>query len=200
MKRAFLGFGIILLSAGLMQAEGFTLYTGKANKTQCIGIALGGDIWDFLQLQVDAMKYLKQDAALRSDDPTLNRSDFLGVSATFVLKLPLHLVPYLDRFDYIQPYILAGRGYAIESLSAAYIDAPNAVDGAKGMFSKLRSFNSFGYGLIVMISPQFGLKVDYRTIDMAGHTGMGIPGRKFGRTTVGICVGPYKNPIKRIKK
>lgn len=200
MKKALIGFGIVLASAAALGAEGFTLYTGKANNTSYLGVAIGGDIGDFLQLQIDMMKYLKDDPSLHSDVPELSRGDFLGVSGNFVLKFPLQLIPYLDRFDYIQPYISVGRGIAAENTGAAYNDAPNPVDGKTGIFNKLRPFKSFGYGLLIMITSKFGLKVDYRSVNLSEHKGLGLPGRKFSRLSFGICFGPYKKEIKRIKK
>jgi hypothetical protein len=200
LKKAILVLSFIFFLFHFLYAENFTLYTGKANKTQYIGASLGGDIWDFLQLQVDGLKYLKDDSGLHSDDPIYNRGDFLGLSLNFVLKLPIHLIPYLDRFDYIQPYVLVGRGYGIENLAGDYHAAENAVDKKTGLFSKILSFNSFGYGLIFMITSRFGIKVDYRSVNISEHEGMGLPARKFGRVSFGICFGPYKEDIKRIKK
>jgi len=199
-KKALIGFGIVLASAIALRAEAFTLYTGKANNTKYAGFAFGGEIGDFLQLQIDVMKYLKDDPSLHSDLPELSRGDFLGVSGNFVLQIPLQLIPHLNRFDYIRPYILVGRGIASENIGGNYNDAPNPVDGKTGIFNKLRSFSSFGYGLVVMISPAFGLKVDYRSLNLSAHTGLGLPGRKFNRLSIGICFGPYKKEIKRIKK
>jgi len=200
MKRIGFGIVLILMSAALLSAENFTLYAGNANKTQFLGLAISGDVGDFLQFHFDLLKYVKKDQNLISDNPKLDRSDLLGASGTFVLKLPIHLLPYLDRLDYIQPYLSAGTGLAIESTSAEYNDAPGAVDGGTGVFRKVRTFFSFGYGVIVMIATEFGIKLDFRTIDMAAHSGMGLPARKFDRVSVGVCFGPYKSPIKRIKK
>lgn len=200
MKRIGCGIVLILMSAALLSAENFTLYAGNANKTQFFGFAMIGEIGDFLQFHFDAMKYLKKDQSLFSDIPARDRSDLLGVSGLFVLKLPIHLLPYLDRLDYIQPYLSTGAGLAVESLTADYNDAPNAADGGTGLFRKIRTFFSFGYGVIVMISAEFGIKIDFRKIDMTAHSGMGLPARKFDRISVGVCFGPYKTPIKRIKK
>jgi hypothetical protein len=198
LKRAFVGVGLVLVMDAFLGAENLTIYIGKS-KAQFAGVTIGGDIWDFLQLQVDVMKYLKDDTSLHSDDPKLNRGDFLGASVNVVLKLPLHIIPYLDQFDFIQPYLTAGHGFASENLTADYNNLPNPGDNKTGIFNKLWSFNSFGVGLIIMISPQFGLKVDYRSIDLAAQTGLNLPARSFGRTSFGICFGKYKNDVVRIK-
>ena len=201
LKKTILFLALILMSLNLLNAEGQTLYAGKtSNKTQYVGLTLGGDIWDFLQLQFDVMKYLKDDPGFYSDDPKFNRGDFLGVSLNFVLKLPIHLIPYLDQFDYIQPYLLVGRGYGLESLAADYFNQENSVDKKSGIFSKIRAFDSFGYGLVVMVSPTFGIKVDYRSMNLAEHKGSGLQSRSFNRVSFGICFGAYKKPIQKVKK
>jgi len=201
LKKTILFLALILMSLNLLNAESTTLYTGKTStKAQYMGLTFGGDIWDFLQLQFDVLKYLKDDPDLHSDDPIFNRGNFLGVSLNFVLKLPIHLIPYLDQFDYIQPYLLTGRGYGLESLATEYFDQPNSVDEKSGIFSKIRAFDSFGYGLVVMVSPTFGIKVDYRSVNLAEHKGTGLQSRSFGRVSFGICFGAYKKPIPKVKK
>jgi hypothetical protein len=203
MRKGVLGLALAILAAQFAGAENTTLYSGKAStSTQYIGITMGNDALDFLQLQFDVLKYLKDDPALHSEDPKLGRGDFLGVSLNLVLKLPIHLIPSLDSFDYVQPYIVVGRGYAAESLSVDYYDTPTAGTGKTGFFNKLRSFSSFGCGLVVMITPSFGLKFDYRTMKLAELSGLGADGaaRKINRLSVGLCFGAYKKEVKKPKK
>ena len=186
----FLVFGLTHFAA----AENMTLSIGNA-KSQFAAVALGGNIWDFLQLQLDVMKYLKDDTdpALQNPDPKLSRSDFLGVSVVVALKLPIHLIPGLDRFEFIQPYISAGRGYGLESLKTEYNDAPNAgADQKTGFFNKMISFNTLGGGVLFMIAPKFGVKLDYRQMSLAEQKGIPLPARKMTRISIGVAFGAYK--------
>jgi len=199
LKKKIVFLALVFMTVHFMHAEGTTLYIGSTStKAQLAGITFGGDIWDFLQIQVDFMKYIKEDPSLHVDDPAVNRGDFLGASLNVVLKMPIHLIPYLDQFDYIQPYILAGRGYGVESLVTDYFNNPNEGDQKTGVFNKIRGFNSFGVGVVVMLAPKFGLKLDYRSVNIAEHAGMGIAAgqagqaRSFHRISFGVCFGGYK--------
>jgi hypothetical protein len=200
LKRVALVAVVIVLSWTALAAEGLTLYFGKAStQTQYYGVSIGGDIWDFLQLQFDVMKYAKQDPALRNDDPALSRGDWMGASFNIALKLPLHLIPSLDRLEFIQPYILTGFGYGLESFAADYLErtAPN---GKSGLFNWLRPYRALGVGVIVMLSPTVGVKLDYRTLTLNEQADLLLPGRSFNRLSVGICFGPYKTNVPKIKK
>ena len=203
MKKGIWGLVVVLLAVPLAGQEKTTLYTGRATtNTQYGGFTFGNDVFDFLQIQFDVLKYLKDDPALHRDDPSLSRGDFLGVSLNCVLKLPIHIIPLLDSFDYIQPYIVAGRGYAVESLTTDYYEAPSPGNGKTGVFNKLRSFSSFGYGLVVMITPALGLKLDYRTMKLGELSRLGADGaaRKINCLSVGLCFGTYKKEVKKPKK
>lgn len=182
-------------------AEGITFFTGTTSKKVTFGgTNFGGEIIDYLQWQLDAFKYIKKDPDLSTDNPLTDRGDFLGISLNFALKLPIHLIPYLDQFDYIQPYIVQGYGFCLESLAGDYLSAINKVDNKSGVFSKVRSFNSFGYGVVFMISPAVGIKVDSRSVNINEHKGMALEKRKFTRFSIGLSFGTYKEPVKRIKK
>lgn len=196
MKKKFLFILIFLIAFEFSNAENFAIYTGRtSDEVQFLGTSIGGDILHYLQLQLDFFRYIQDDQALYSDNPEENRGDFLGVSLNFALKIPINLIPYLDKFDYIQPYILVGYGYGLESLASEYMDVPDA-DGKTGIFSKMRQFDSFGYGLIVMVASTIGLKIDFRSIKISEHEGMGYPSRKFNRISFGLCFGGYKEKRK----
>jgi len=191
-KQTLLLVVIFFICFQFLSAENFTIYTGSTSKKIAfLGSTIGGDIWHFIQLQLDVFKYLQQDQSLYSAKPENNRGDFLGASINFALKFPIHLIPYLEKLDYIQPYIVAGYGYGIENLASEYINLPDK-DGKTGFFSKLRQFDSFGYGIIIMITPSFGFKIDSRSIKISKDDGMGYPYRRFTRFSFGICFGKYK--------
>jgi hypothetical protein len=199
LKKSIILVTALVLTWTMLGAEGLTLYMGKTSaKARYYGVSIGGDIWDFLQLQFDVMKYFREDPTLHSEDPALNRGNWLGASFNIVLKLPLHLIPYMDRFEYIQPYLLSGYGYGLESLAAEYIDQEDA-NGNSGLFSRLRPYRVLGAGLVIMISPMFGLKIDYRTFNLSEQKDIGLPGRSFDRISIGICFGPYKTSITKGK-
>lgn len=188
MIKKFLFLFIFLIAFGFSRAENLTMFTGvAANKTELLGASLGGDIWHFLQIQFDIFKYLEQDQSLYSSDPEQNRGDFLGISLNFALKIPIHLIPYLDKLDFIQPYVVTGYGFGLENLAGEYIALPD-VNGKTGIFNKIRQFDSFGYGLIIMVVPKIGIKIDYRSIKISELKGMGYTSRKFARISFGICL------------
>ena len=185
---------VLFLVVGLTHfavAENMTLSIGQA-KAQFASVALGGNIWDFLQLQLDVMKYLKDDPGFQNADAKLSHGDFLGVSLVVALKLPIHLIPGLDRFDYIQPYISAGRGYGLESLEAGYNNEPNVGDQKTGFYNKMIAFNTLGGGVLFMIAPKFGVKLDYRQMSLAEQKGIPLPARKMDRISIGVAFGAYK--------
>jgi hypothetical protein len=187
MRKFIILVGISIISLGPLNAESFSIYTGiGANNTELIGVSLGGDIWYFLQFQIDIFKYLKKDSSLSSDNPLLDRSDFFGLSGNFTLKLPIHFLPKLDKLHFLQPYFLAGYGYSLESLNGDYISQPDSEDNT-GIFSKIRAFKSFGGGLIIWLIPKVGIKFEYRSINIAEHKEMGLPSRNFNKITFGLC-------------
>lgn len=197
MKKTFLLLLVSLFTIGFLKAENFTLYTGKTSgHVGFAGVSAGGDVWHFLHLQFDFFKYLQQDQSLHSGIPEENRGDFLGASINFVIKIPIHFIPYLDKLDFIQPYILTGYGYGLENLAGEYLKLPDKY-GNTNWFTKLRQFDSFGYGLILMLSPKFGIKVDYRSIRLPEQDRMGYYYRKFNRLSVGLCFGSYKHKLKK---
>jgi hypothetical protein len=182
---------IFLLVAGLLRAEHFTLYAGRTSvKTELWGVALGADdIWSFLQFQMDFFKYMNKDKetpGLFSEDPALNRSDFLALSGNFVLRIPIHLLPHLYKFNFIEPYISKGIGACLESTATAFMDVLD-LKGKTGVFSKIRRFDSFGGGVIIWVIPKMGLKLDFRSIKIAQNKNMNWPARKFSRFTFGLC-------------
>lgn len=181
------------------QTENLTLYTGTTSVgTQIAGASVGGDIWDFLQAQLDFFKYLNEDPDLFSEFPENNRGDFMGASINFTLKIPIHLFPYMDKFDFIKPYVLVGYGYGLENLKSEYLNVPDK-NGKSGIFSKLRQYDSIGFGLIVMISSTVGVKADYRTINISEHQGMSFPKRSLNRFSVGFCFGGKKEGGKTLR-
>lgn len=198
MRRRLILPTAILAAACFATAENTVLYTGRgSNKAQFIGISQAGDVLDFLQLQFDIMKYVKDDPSLHNEDKLLSRGDFLGVSLNVALKLPIHLIPGLDRFDFIQPYLVVGKGIGAESLSPDYYEFGA---GQGGLFKQLRTFGSFGYGLVVMFAPSIGARLDVRSVNIAESEGMGVNGapRKFQRVSVGLCFGAYKKAPQRL--
>ncbi len=150
------------------------------------GVSLGGDAWHFLQIQLDAFKYMNKDVALSSPLPELSRGDFLGLSGNLVLKLPIHFLPKLDRLDFIQPYVSAGLGFGLESLNSEYLQAEDAA-GKSGFLSKMRLFSSLGGGVIIMVIPVMGIKFDFRSLNVREHEGLQLPARRFNRFSFGIC-------------
>jgi len=196
MKKKFLLLLVFLFVFKYSQAENLTIYSGTTSvNTQYFGATAGGDILDFLQMQIDFFKYLKKDQSLYSSIPGENRGDFLGISFNFALNLPIHLIPSLDKYDYIQPYILVGYGFGVENLSGDYMRVPDK-DGKTGIFSKMRQFDSYGLGLVVMVTPQIGFKVDYRSVNISALEGMGYPSRKFNRFSFGVSFGSKKKTKK----
>jgi len=189
LRRWIFFLALFLITVAAIEAESATIYTGvTSNKARYMGISLGGDIFPYLQCQIDVLKFTKKDSSLYSDTPEENRSDFLGASLNFALRLPIHLIPNLDRLRFIAPYVLAGYGAGLENLSTAYFEVPNA-DGNSGFITKLRPYHSFGGGLIVMLTPRLGVKFDYRSMSMPGLAKMGYPSRKLSRFSFGICLG-----------
>jgi len=174
----------------LKKGENVSVYLGttgnSAGNAQLAGVSLGGNIWHFLQLQVDFFKYIKRDQNLYSADPTLDRSDFTGISGNLVLKIPIHFIPYLDKLEFINPYILVGYGYGLENFTSEFHNLPDK-EGNTGPFSKTRKYESLGAGVIIWVLPTIGIKLDYRSIEMPMHTGMDFPARRFNRVCLGIC-------------
>jgi len=186
----FILWGTSMAQKTRRKGENVTVYTGytgsSADNTQLVGVTFGGDIWHFLQLQVDFFKYLKEDQNLFSSDPTLDRSDFIAVSGNLVLKIPIHLAPYLDKLEFINPYVLIGYGYGLESFNKDFFDVPDS-EGNTGLWSKARQFDSFGFGVIVWPLPTIGVKLDYRSVKISEHEAMSWPARKFNKISIGIC-------------
>ena len=188
-KRWILILGFFLTIRPAMNAEILTLYTGFTSiDTRYLGATLGGDVFPYLQFQLDVFKFTNKYETLSSDIPEQDRSNFLGASLNFALKLPIYLIPHLDRLSFLEPYILVGYGAGLENLKGVYLEVPNA-DGNTGFFTKLRSYHSYGAGLVVMLTSGFGVKFDYRSINMPGLEKMGYPSRKFNRFSFGICLG-----------
>jgi hypothetical protein len=187
MKKAVIVLLLWLLAAGFSRAENFSLYAGKTSvKTNFWGISLGGNIWTFLQLQVDVFKYFSQDLALYSPIKAENRGDFTAVSGNIVLKIPIHLLPYLHDFEFVQPYVLRGYGAGLENLSSEYWDVPN-IDGKPGILTKIRRFDTLGAGIVIMVTRKLGVKADFRSINIIELKGMAYPARRFSRFSFGIC-------------
>lgn len=188
-KKLFLSLLILFVFFEISWAENFTIYSGTtSNEIGLIGVTLGGDVLDFLNMNIDVFKYLKKDQSLYSGIPSESRADFLGASINFNLRFPIHFIPYLDRLDFIQPYLLVGYGYGTESFASEYFQIEDK-NGRSGIFSKLRQFDSFGYGIIIMLTKTAGIKVDFRSIKISDHEGMGFPGRRFSRFSLGLCFG-----------
>ena len=201
MKKGLIFLFLIIITLQTSTAENLTLYTGNTSRNiKYVGCTVGGDILHFLQMQLDVFKYLKNDTdpALYSVNPEENRGDFLGVSINFALKLPIHLIPGLDRYDFVQPYISSGIGYGWENLSGQYMGTENA-DGNSGLFTKMRKFGSLGVGIVGMISQTFGVKIDFRHLNINELTKMNYQKRSFSRLSIGICFGRYKSAPKIIK-
>lgn len=190
MKKMMLFLGLLLSFSAFTKAEHLTIYTGTTStKVPYAGVTLGDYMFPYLQFQIDIFKFTGRDEALSADDPALNRGDFVGGSVNFALKLPLHLLPRLDRLAFLEPYVLVGYGGGLESLKSAYFDVPNN-EGKTGLMTKLRRYRSYGAGLIVMLTYNFGIKLDYRSINISELKEMGYPSRHFNRYSFGICVGP----------
>lgn len=188
MKRAMLGVLLGILAVGFARAESIYIYAGKTSVTTNFwGISLGGNIWSFLQLQVDAFKYFSQDQALYSEIKSENRGDLTSLSGNLALKLPIHLLPYCHALDFFQPYILRGYGAALENLSPEYWDVPD-LNGKTGILTKIRRFDVLGAGAVIMVTPKIGIRVDYRSLNLIEHTGMGYPARRVNRFSFGICI------------
>jgi len=188
MKKAVIVLLLGLLAAGFSRAENLSIYAGKTSvKTNYWGISLGGDIWSFLQLQVDVFKYFSQDQDLYSPIKAENRGDFLGVSGNFVLKIPIHLLPSLHDFEFIQPYVLRGYGAGLENLSSEYWRVPD-VNAKTGLLTKIRRFDVLGAGITIMVTRKLGVRADYRSTNIIEHKGMAYPARRFGRFSFGICI------------
>lgn len=189
LRRCVLLLALFLLTRAATEAESLTFYAGATStKARYMGTSFGGDLFPYLQCQFDIFKFTNKDSSLQSDIPEEDRSDFLGASLNFALRLPLYLIPGLDRLNFISPYVLAGYGAGFENLNGAYFDVPNA-DGQTGILTKLRQYHSYGGGLIVMITSKFGIKLDFRSINMPGLAKMGYPMRKFNRFSFGVCTG-----------
>jgi len=188
-RRWALFLALFLLTLSATKAEKLTFYAGASSgKARHVGASLGGDIFPYLQCQADVFKFTKGDSSLSSEIPDLDRGGFLGASINFALRLPIYLIPGLDSLRFISPYVLAGYGAGLENLSSSYFEVPNA-DGDTGFLTKLRQYHSFGGGLVLMLTSSFGLKFDYRTINMPGLVKMGYPSRKFDRFSFGVCIG-----------
>jgi len=188
-SRCILVLGLFLIICAAMNAEVLTLYTGFTSiQTRYLGATLGGEVFPYLHFQLDVFKFTKKLETLSSAMPEQDRSDFLSASLDFALKLPIYLIPHLDRLSFLEPYILVGYGAGLENLKGVYFDVPNA-DGKTGFFTKLRPCHSYGAGLVVMLTPGFGVKFDYRSINMPGLEKMGYPSRKFNRFSFGVCLG-----------
>lgn len=187
MKKAAMVLMFGLLAAGYARAQTFAVYAGKTSvETNFWGVSLGGNILSFLQLQVDVFKYINHDEALYSPVEAEDRSDFLGLSGNVVLKLPIHLLPYLHSLDFIQPFILRGYGAGLENLSSEYWDAPD-LEGDTGVLTKVRTFDVWGGGVVIMITRKLGIKADYRSLDIPELENMGYPARRINRFSFGIC-------------
>lgn len=196
MKKELFISMIVLFLTQTVFAEDFTIFSGRAStKTQFFGVSFGGEIFDFLFINLDFFKYIKEDESLSSPIPEQNRGKFLAGSLNFDLKIPIHLIPHLDKLEFIQPYILLGYGLGIENLSNDYINFPD-INGKKGFFTKTRQFYSSGFGVILMISSSIGFKMDYRMINISEHKKMEYPSRKFSRIYFGLCLGRYKESDK----
>ena len=188
-SRWILILGLFLITCAAMNAEVLTLYTGFTSiQTRYVGATFGGDVFPYLQFQFDVLKFTNKYETLASVIPEQDRSNFLGVSLNFALKLPIYLIPHLNKLSFLEPYILAGYGAGLENLKQIYLDVPNA-DGKIGFLTKLRSYHSYGAGLVVMLTSGFGVKFEYRSIKMPGLEKMGYPSRKFNRFSFGICFG-----------
>jgi len=189
MRRIVLFLSVFMICWVNMRAEKLTLYTGLASSdAQYIGATMGDDVFSFLNFQLDIHKYTKKDKSLYSAIPEENRSDFLGLSLNLALKFPLYLIPHLDKLDFLEPYVLVGYGIGLENLHDAYLSVPNA-EGRTGMLSKLRQYNSYGAGLIVMFTSVFGVKLEVRSVNIKELEGMGFPARRSDRYSFGICFG-----------
>jgi len=183
MKKAGIVLLLGLVVAGFSRAETVSLYAGKTSvETNFWGISLGGNIWSFLQLQADVFKYFSQDQALEAE----NRGDFLGVSGNIVLKIPIHLLPYLHKLEFVQPYILRGYGAGLESLSSEFWNLPNN-DGKTGVLTKIRRFDALGAGIVIMITRKLGVKADFRSLKIIELEAMAYPARRVNRFSFGIC-------------
>jgi hypothetical protein len=190
MKKLALFLGLLITFSAFTEAENLTIYTGTTStKVPDFGVTLGDYLFPYLQFQLDIFKFTGEDKALTSDDPALDRGDFLGGSLNFALKLPIHLLPRLDRLAFLEPYVLVGYGGGLESLKSAYFDVPNSEE-KTGLMTKLREYRSYGAGLIVMLTDSFGIKLDYRSINISELKEMAYPSRHFNRYSFGICVGP----------
>lgn len=199
MKKKLLIFLVVLFLTQAMFAENLTIFSGTASsKTEFFGMSFGGEILDFLYINFDFFTYIKEDESLYSEIPSENRGNFLAGSLNFELKLPIHLIPNLDKFDFIQPYILFGLGYGVENLAQDYFDLPDN-NGKTGFSTKLRQFYSSGFGAIVMVSPSIGIKIDYRVLNISELQRMDYPSRKIFRLSFGICLGRYKDAVDPIK-
>lgn len=189
-RRCFFLPELFLLILSPAKAERVTFYAGATSSdARYVGASLGGDLFPYLQLQFDIFKFTEKDNSLYSENRAEDRSDFLGASLNFALRLPIYLIPGLDKLNFIYPYLLAGYGAGLENLSSVYLEVPD-VDGDTGIFSKLRQYHTYGAGLVIMLTSKFGLKFDYRNVSMPGLTGMGYSSRKFSRYSFGICIGP----------
>ena len=178
----------VVLSWGFSSGQNLVLFAGKASsQTNFAGGGLGGDIWNFLQFQFDFFKYINKDTNLYSDNPLDNRSDMIALSGNFILKLPIHLLPYLHDFDFVNPFLFTGYGYCLENMAAEYMDQPD-LDNNSGFFSKVRKFDTWGYGLIVWAIPKVGIRLEYRSMNIAEKAAAGLPARKLSRWSFGICL------------
>jgi len=190
MRRTIPFLGLLLLFSAFAKAENLTIYTGAtSHKVSVAGVSLSDYLIPYLQFQLDVFKFTGKDKALHSDDPALNRDDFIAAAFNVVLKLPIHLLPHLDRLAFLEPHFLVGYGFGLESLRSAYFDVPNNEE-KTGLFTKLRQYRSYGAGLVVMLTYNLGLKIDYRSIGISELKGMGYPARRFNRVTFGVCFGP----------
>lgn len=185
----FLFFFVFLLLQTItyLNSETLTIYTGvTSKKTTFLGASLGGEIFPYLNLYIDGFKYLKNDEELYSPEPEKNRGDFGALSINIKLRFPIDLLPYLDKFDYIQPYIVAGYGYGIENFSGAYHQIPDK-NNKTGFFTKVIKFHSFGYGIIFMLSQTTGIKIENMKLNLNELERMGYPARQISRFSLGIC-------------
>jgi len=197
MKKTLFILVTIFFAISLARPENLTLYTGRATtQVSLAGVSVGGDIWHFLGMHIDMFKYIKPDETLYSGVPIENRGDFAGASLNFVLKIPLHLIPYLHRLEFIQPYFSTGYGFGLENLAGEYLKKPDK-DGNTIFLSKLIQYDSFGCGLIVMLTENFGIKFDYRKLSLSENEKMVYNSRSFKRFSIGICFGSYKDKIKK---
>jgi len=198
MKKIVLCLGLYLLCLRIGWGQNTSLYFGRAsNQAQLLGVTFHNEVLDYLLFQIDVWKYLNKDQALVTNDVFTDRGDFLSFSGTVALKLPIHLIPYLEMLELFQPYVLSGYGFGVESINLDYLFASDS-ETENNFLTKLRGYKSFGLGCFIMVSSRFGIQIDYRTISIASQEKMGWPNREFKRISVGAVFGSDKK--KTVKK